>query len=617
MNDALLKDALAAGEALPLRAALRDILLGSCTLADLAKWQRLLGRNRPLLESLFPEAAVRVAILGGYTTQPVALLLAPVFLSLGVRAEIYESAYNTFRQEILDPESGLYRFRPDLVLLVTGDGNVEAWPQAGDSDTECETLLERQRAEWSRLWKTVRSRTAARIWQHNFAEPADSDLGRLERRHRWSRHAHLDGLNRFFDGEAGTIEVVDIEGLSRRVGAWNWFDPRWYHHGKYGFNPKHVADYGRLLLGLARAVYRSPCKVLALDLDNTLWGGLIGEDGLDGIELGESGPRGEAFSALSAYLLRLRKRGVLLAVNSRNQQETAAEVFSGHPGMPLKRGDFAAFICNWESKAENLRVIARQLNVGLDAIAFVDDDPAQCAEIRALLPEVLAVPMPEDPAALPRRLDEMRIFDTLSITGDDIRRQASVLAREKLLQAPSDGDDYAGFMRGLGMRGEMRAVREEEQARVEQLFGKTNQFNLTGLRYDMAALRARAGDPDLFCWGAWLEDAYAHHGLVAALCARREGAVLRVENWVMSCRVFSRTFEDFILNALTEEARRLECAEITGTFVPTGRNAYAGAWLEKRALLSKESGAGPVDWSHSVSGENLSTHVRGEALAPP
>jgi FkbH-like protein len=322
-----------------------------------------------------------------------------------------------------------------------------------------------------------------------------------------------------------------------------------------------------------------------LDLDNTLWGGVIGDDGLSGIVLGQGSGVGEAHLGLQAYAKRLRERGVILAVCSKNDPEIAEAAFRDHPEMLLKRADFAAFAANWDDKAANLRAIAQALNIGLDTLVFVDDNPAERARVRAALPEVAVPELPADPAHYVRTIAEAGYFEAVSFTADDRARAgqyAANLERESLAAGAGGIDEFLG---ALAMTVEFGPVNALNLARVTQLINKTNQFNTTTIRRTEAEVAALAADPRGLALQFRLLDRFGDNGIVSVMLLEPAGDALELVNWVMSCRVFGRQLEDEALNILADLARDRGVAAIRARLVPTPKNGVS---------CSRGSASGPT-----------------------
>jgi FkbH-like protein len=538
----------------------------------------------------------RLALLGSYTTSQLGPLLRLVALRRGVALEVHEAPYGQYRQELLDPASGTYAFRPDFVLLAVHEGEV-ALPDHSDAPAEdVETELRR----WTRLWDAAARHSTARVIQHGFAIPPELPLGHLAARLPGSRYRTTQALNHRLGDEAGSaVSVVDCDRLASYIGKRRWFDARYWHHAKQAVALEalpllagHTAAVLAADLGLTR-------KCLVLDLDNTLWGGVIGEDGLAGIRLGE-GAEGEAFTAFQEYVGRLRDRGVILAVCSKNDEAAAREPFEKHPGMRLRLDDVPAFVANWESKADGIRTIARTLGIGLDAVVFVDDNPAERQAIRQFLPEVDVVPLPADPAGYARTLAEYPGFEPAAFTAEDRERAAQYRARARLAGLEASADSLEDFHRSLRMEAEIRPFGAADLPRVAQLTAKSNQFNLTTRRHSLARLRQFAADPQCVHFSLRLRDCFVDHGLVSVMIAVRRGEVLDIDTWLMSCRVIGRTVEAEMLAHLCRRAEVLGCTSLRGTYVPTAKNALVRDLFARFGFEPVDDVDGTTTWSYDL-----------------
>jgi FkbH-like protein len=554
---------------------LRSIVSTSLKVLDYQKINKLIDEHRDRLLAYFEKAPLRIAILGGYTTQPLAMSIRATLFAEGHLVDIYESEYNSYKMEVLNPNSGLYAFRPDIVLFATGSMNIELFPVHGTSRESVSSLIDSFVTEYESLWKTVKDQTGASIIQHNFEPLHNRTLGRLESKYCWATDQYIEGINQQlwkFDGRE--IYILDTAWLAKKIGINNWFEPRWYHHSKHGFDPNLTFEYARLFIGLFRAIKGKAKKCLVVDLDNTLWGGIIGDDGLNGIHLGNISAQGEAYAAFCRYLKGLKQRGIILAVNSKNDPGLAKEVFLKHPEMPLKLDDFSSFYSNWDNKSSNLKNIVKDLNIGIDSVVFIDDNPVECEEVRRMLPEVSVIEMSGDPAYFIRHIDQMHFFDQLNITDEDLKRSDSYTVQGKISTINKTSANLDEFLAGLDMTSIVQPSTLDDIPRIEQMFKKTNQFNCTSRSYDYALLSQFIDQENKFCISCWLKDKFVNYGLVSVLVGDIEGEKLRIDNWVMSCRVFSRSFEQFIFNKLIKFAAELNCSGIESEFIPTARNSY-------------------------------------------
>jgi FkbH-like protein len=328
----------------------------------------------------------------------------------------------------------------------------------------------------------------------------------------------------------------------------------------------------RELAHLVVSLRRGPKKVLVLDLDNTLWGGVIGDDGLNGIEIGDTSPRGEAFKAFQHYALSLTERGVLLAACSKNDEGIAREAFEKHPEMVLRSHHFAAFKANWNPKSDNLVAIAEELNLGLDSFVFVDDNPAEIEIVRQFCPQVTTILLGPDPSSYVATLQDARLFEPTQLTKEDALRveQYRVEADRRALLATST--DMESYLVSLEMVGRVNRLDDADLPRATQLINKSNQFNLTTIRRSEAEVRALAASARHGCFTVRLEDRFGDHGLISVLLTEAKGEDLVVDTWVMSCRVLKRGVEDVVVNEIASIAREKGCRRIVGTYLPTAKN---------------------------------------------
>ena len=391
------------------------------------------------------------------------------------------------------------------------------------------------------------------------------------------------------------VSILDCERLSSLFGKLRWFDPRYWHLGKQAVAldalpllARHMAAVIAADLGLTR-------KCLVLDLDNTLWGGVIAEDGLAGIKLG-NGVDGEAFVAFQEYIYRLKQKGVILAVCSKNNEADAKEPFEKHPEMRLKLDDIAMFVANWQPKPDNLRVIAKTLDLGLDSFVFVDDNPIEREAVRQILPEVDVISVPADPAYYTRALSDYLLFETSSFTSEDAKRTSQYKGRAQINELQAAATNLSDFYRSLNMKAIVALFDDFHLPRVAQLIGKTNQFNLTTRRHGLPQLEAFVKNPNCVHFYFRLRDRFADHGLVSLMIAMRRANVLEIDTWLMSCRVLGRTVEATMLQFLFERAQTLGCTSVRGTYIPTAKNAMAKDVFAKFGFKLVEESDGSSVW---------------------
>lgn len=401
----------------------------------------------------------------------------------------------------------------------------------------------------------------------------------------------LRDLNAKLGSAAGhSVAIVDCERLASNYGKARWLDPRYWYVAKQAVNLEALPTLALNLMAVIAAVMGLARKCLVVDLDGTLWGGVIGEDGVEGIVLGH-GAEGEAYAAFQDYLLALKDRGVVLAVCSKNDEAVAREPFGRHPDMRLRESDFAAFVANWKPKPENIEEIARLLAISTDAIAFVDDQPAERAAVRRALPEVDVITLPDDVASYTPAVASYPFFEIAALTEEDRQRAEQYRARALVKQAATAASSIDDFLIDLEMRAEISPFDELHLPRIAQLVGKTNQFNLTTRRHSQAELRAMMSDPAYLTLCARLEDRFADNGVVSVLIAHATDTMtMEIDTFLMSCRVIGRTLEHTMLDALYEQAVSRGVDRVIGVYRRSTKNGIVADFYDRAGyqLLSDD-----------------------------
>ena len=558
----------------------------------------LAGQKRPTLPIIFahgtrllrmtPDAAdLRVVVAGSATTDLAARAIAVGCALEGLSASVEQAPFGAWRQEALNPDSALHRRPPQLAVLVTDWREAVAALPLDAPDQAVAAAVSETVAGFRAVWDAIGG-SGARIIQHLPALPPARLTGIAELRCPASPRRQVEAVR------AGLLaagpEIVFLDTAPLAVDARGWFS------AKLPFAQEMLVEYVPLFRAALRTATGRAKKVLALDLDHTLWGGVIGDDGVDGLTLGPDTPAGEAFAAFQSHARALAARGIVLAACSKNDPAIAALGFT-HPHAVLARSDFAAFECSWSDKAGGLERIAATLNLGLESIVFADDNPAECALVRERLPQVTVVELGDDPAAFVERLEAGCWFDLQSLGAEDLVRGAAYQARAAAQAAQGRHTDLAAFLQGLAMHGHVGIAEPGALARVAQLENKTNQFNLTTRRYDEAAVRAFAARDDALVMVGTLADRFGDHGMVSSVIAQAEGDALHIESWLMSCRVFSRSFEQFVMRSIVAEARRRGLSRIVGEHVPSPKNGVVADLFERLGFARRDDAPG---WSRAT-----------------
>jgi FkbH-like protein len=535
--------------------------------------RRILGENAPPNTGTRP---VRLAILGSATLAHLHAGIRVGALRRGIHVRTYENSYGQYLQELLDSASDLHAFRPDTVLFAFDAYHLTQGLHAATSAEAAEASLQDVAAQIARCWTLARDAFGCAILQQTALDPHPALLGGNEHRLPGSRNAFIARLNERLRPLAEThgVDLVAIDDAARRDGLRTWHDPALWHRSKQEVTPALSPTYGDLVARLIAARQGRSRKCLVLDLDNTLWGGVIGDDGLDGIVLGQGSALGEGFVAVQEYAKDLARRGVILAVSSKNDEANAVEAFEKHPEMVLRLTDIASFRANWQDKAANIRAIAEDLSIGVDSLVFLDDNPFERNLVREQLPMVAVPEVPDDdPALVPGVLADAGYFESLGITAEDRERTAQYQenrAREQLRASTTDMESY---LRQLEMRMIWNRFDRVGLQRVVQLINKTNQFNLTTRRHTESDVLAIMADEKSFGLQIRLLDRFGDNGIIAIVIGRMLApGDVTIDTWLMSCRVLGRGVEPTTLNLVAAQARALGASRLIGEYLPTKKN---------------------------------------------
>ena len=521
--------------------------------------------------------SIRVALLASSTVDHLASAIRVAGLRRRLLIDVYSGAYAQYRQELLDPTSSLHRFAPQAILFaLTAREAMASVPLTADA-AQVDDVIARVVGELRSFWRKAREFGNGAIIQQTFLDVADPVFGSYDRLVPGAPSRIIARLNdRVCEAAAQDgVLLLDIARASERDGLNAWFDVGQWLHAKIEIAPQAAALYGDMAVRILAAQRGLSKKCLVLDLDNTLWGGVIGDDGLDGIVLGEGSAVGEAHLALQRYAKQLKERGVILAVCSKNDPKIAEAAFHDHPEMLLRRADIAAFLANWQDKTENLKAVAARLNIGVDSLVFVDDNPVERARIRESLPMVAVPELPADVAQYVRCLAEAGYFEAVAFTSEDryrAQQYAENAQRETLLESAQSLDE---FLRGLKMSVVFGPFMSVDHARIVQLINKTNQFNTTTRRYTSEEITNLSNQPSALTLQFRLLDRIGENGLVSTMILRRapgQDDVLEIENWVMSCRVFGRQLEVEAMNIAVEAARFRGARGLVADYFPTSKN---------------------------------------------
>ncbi len=566
----------------------------------------ILQKRRRFLRILKEQEAnavpLRIAVLGGSTTSDILSTLELFLRNRGIAPTFWESEYAQYWNDAMFPNASLEAFQPELIFIHTSSRNVQNFPKIGDSAEDVEQKLEQTYAHFSQMWDRLSQVYQCPIIQNNMEMPLTRLMGNREV---GSIHGSIDFLTRlnccFYDYARThrNFYLHDINYLSACYGLDKWAEPSYWHLYKYALCVPAIPEFSYNLSNIICSLMGKNKKVLALDLDNTLWGGVIGDDGQAGIEIGQETSVGQAYAALQTYVKAHKELGVLLTVCSKNDHENAISGLE-HPEGILKPDDFVCIKANWEMKSQNIADMAQELSLLPESFVFVDDNPAERAIVQAQLPDTAVIPFDSVEDCI-LRLDRAGYFEVTNLSADDAKRNAMYMENAKRQAAQAKFTDYKDFLKSLSMQAEIRDFDAVSLPRITQLTNKSNQFNLTTKRYTQAEMEVVAASPAHIRLYGRLEDTFGDNGIVSVVIGKKEGSALHVELWLMSCRVLKRDMEYAMLDALVEECRKQGISEIVGYYYPTKKNAmvaqlYAAFGFTKTA----EDGEGNTVWNLQI-----------------
>jgi len=524
--------------------------------------------NKILLSGQFKSRkSIKLAILGSSTTSFLVPVIQAYCFRAGIHAHIYEGGYNSYRQEILDPQSGLHTFKPDAVAIILNHRDL-ALPPMNNEDIPINSA-----EELRNLWNVLQRQSPCHIVQVGFDTPSYSAWGTLEDTSDGGRARTIGKINSLLSKNlpAG-VSFLDMNRVALHCGQNFHSSVDWYQNKQYP-SLEALPVLAEYLDSHIRAAFGYTAKVLVLDLDNTLWGGVIGEDGLSGIKLGAPSAEGEAYLDLQQYAKELQLRGILLAVCSKNNHEDALLPFIEHDSMILKRDDIILFKANWQDKASNIKEIAQELSLGLDSIVFLDDNPLERAWVRSSLPDVIVPECGNTPWGMLTSLRQGKYFESVTLTEEDANRHKSYKSNLSRKEDESKHSTIEGFLTGLEMVAESGSVNDMVLSRVTQLINKTNQFNLTTRRYSQEQVRMMSESSE---WGTWwfrLKDKFGDHGLIGVILVSKKVDVWHIDSFLMSCRVLGRKMERSMMSDVIRAAYNENVKTIVSEYIPTAKNS--------------------------------------------
>ncbi|MET3130541.1 FkbH-like protein [Oxalobacteraceae bacterium GrIS 1.11] len=541
---------------------------------------------------------VKIAILGGSTTSEIRSIAELFILNSGFHPLFLESEYGKYFEDVVVDDNALREFKPDVAFIHTTHVNIVNAPRIFDSEQQVETCLAAEMARYQAIWSKLSGELGCLVIQNNFDLPPTRSLGGLDSTELFGKTNFLMRLNLEFARAARQnpkLIINDIHHLSARIGLDQWFDSAYWFNYKMAVSHIGTVHLAHALATLLRAAYGKTRKCLVLDLDNTMWGGVIGDDGMHNIQIGQGTPQGEAFSMFQQYCRELNERGILLAVCSKNDIDNARQGFS-HPDSELKLESFTSFQANWEPKPGNIERIGAEINIGLDSLVFIDDNPAERAIVAAQLPPVAVPEVGNDVARFAEYIDREGYFEAIRINPDDAKRAAFYADNSERAAYQSQFSNYGEFLASLGMKAEIGGFSPTYLDRITQLSNKTNQFNLTSKRYTLAEMETMSQARDVITLYGRLADRFGDNGLVTGLAGKILKRSVHIDLWFMSCRVLKRDMEHAMLDTLVAKAIERGADEIIGHYHRSAKNDMVADHYDKLGfkLVSK---ADDASWS--------------------
>lgn len=558
--------------------------------------------RKVLLNDGTSRLAKKIAVLGGSTTHDIIKVLELFLLNYGIEPVFYESEYAMYWQDAMFDNPELKAFEPDIILIHTSNRNVLSYPSLSDSKEKVNELINDNFQHFKVMWDKLRETYQCPIIQNNFEYPFFRLLGNKEASDVHGRISFLNRLNEMFYAYARGCDnfyINDINYLSAQYGLDKWSDPFYWHMYKYALCLNAIPTLSFNLANIMKSVYGKNKKALVLDLDNTLWGGVVGDDGVENLEIGQETSMGQVYSEFQSYLKSQKEIGIMLNVSSKNEPENAIAGLN-HPDGVLRPEDFILIKANWEPKSKNVGEIARELNIAQDSLVFVDDNPAEREIIRTQLSGT-AVPELVSPEQYIRILDHSGFFEVTNLSEDDKARNDMYKANlERKKQEESFGD-YTEYLKSLNMTGVIKPFEPLYMARIAQLTNKSNQFNLTTRRYTQAELEKISENNQYITLYGKLEDKFGDNGVVSVVIGVIKDNILHIDLWLMSCRVLKRDMEYAMMDTLVYTCRSKGITQIMGYYYPTAKNRMVENFYELQGFTRESCDEmGNTSWIYNI-----------------
>lgn len=546
-----------------------------------------------------------IAILGGSTTSNIKLILELFLLNYGIEPNFYESEYNQYYQDAMFDNKELEVFKPDIIYVCTSNRNITSYPKMSDSPEDVSKLINAEKEKFIGIWESLSTRYKCPIIQNNFEMPFYRLMGNKDASDIHGKINFLTRINLEFYEYAQSHDnfyICDINYISADYGLKEWSDPFYYHMYKYAMNVNAIPYLSFNIANIIKSIFGKNKKGFVLDLDNTLWGGVIGDDGVDNIVIGPEESEGQVYSEFQRYIKEHTQLGLILNIDSKNDESNALAGLN-HPDSELRKDDFVCIKANWDPKDINLKEISEELNLLPESLLFIDDNPAERHIVTEQLPGVVAPEIGEVHQYI-QNIDRGGYFEVTTLSADDAKRNEMYKENAKRAKLQASYSNYTDYLLSLEMHGVIKAFESVYMARIAQLTNKSNQFNLTTRRYTQAEIEALADDSDYITLYGKLSDKFGDNGVVSVVIGHKVNGECQIDLWIMSCRVLKRDMEFAMMDMLVKQCSKAGIARIHGYYYPTAKNAmvkefYSTLGFEKIS----EDEMGNTEWIFNINSD--------------
>jgi FkbH-like protein len=570
---------------------------------QLERLAKAIGKLRGSGGSVAPLTPFKLGLLSNSTVDFIVPALVASAARHGIDLHCIPGHYDQVVQDAIDPTSAVNKADLDAILVAIDYRGLPLHTTPGDREA-AQSTIEAVKGHLATIRDGLRKNSRAICIFQTIAAPPESLFGSIERALPGAMRNLIDAINlSIAESVAATEDVIlDVAAIAETVGLGEWHCPRQWNLGKLPFSDTYLPLYADHVSRVIAAMRGKSRRCLILDLDNTLWGGIIGDDGLEGIRVAQGDAAGEAYLSVQRMALSLRDRGVVLAVSSKNEDEIARSPFRKHPEMLLREDHFAVFQANWNDKATNIKAIAGELALGLESMVLLDDNPVERGLVREILPQVAVPELPEDPALYARTLAAAGYFEAVLFSKEDAKRADYYQDNARRVALQKQAGDIDAYLASLDMEITFQPFDETGRARITQLINKSNQYNLTTRRYSETDTAATEHDPACYTLQVRLKDRFGDNGMISVvICRPASGRVWDVDTWLMSCRVIGRRVENMVLQEILNVARERGITQITGKFIPTERNKLVVDHYAKLGFIKmSEEADGTTSWSLDV-----------------